>query len=67
VIAVDFTEDTATDEVVASFAGTPNARLRELLTGLVRHLHAFVREAEPTLDEWRAAIDFLTATGQLSD
>jgi hydroxyquinol 1,2-dioxygenase len=67
VIAVDFTEETATDEVAASFAGTPDARLRGLLTSLVRHLHAFVRDVEPSLDEWRAAIDFLTATGQRSD
>ena len=53
--------------VLASFADTPDPRLRELLTGLVRHLHAFVREAEPTLAEWEYAIDFLTRTGQQCD
>ena len=55
------------DAVVASFADTPDPRLRELLTGLVRHLHAFVREAEPTIAEWEYAIDFLTRTGQKCD
>ena len=29
-----------------------------------RHLHAFVRETEPTTAEWERAIAFLTATGQ---
>jgi hydroxyquinol 1,2-dioxygenase len=32
---------------------------------LVRHLHGFVRETEPTFEEWQAAIDFLTRTGQM--
>jgi protocatechuate 3,4-dioxygenase beta subunit len=66
-MATDFTEETAADAVVDSFAATPDPRLRELLTSLVRHLHAFVRDTEPTLAEWERAIDFLTATGQKCD
>ena len=66
-MATDFTEETAADAVVDSFAKTPDPRLRELLSGLVRHLHAFVRETEPTIAEWERAIDFLTATGQKCD
>jgi hydroxyquinol 1,2-dioxygenase len=66
-MATDFTSDTATDAVVDSFADTPDPRLRELLTALVRHLHAFVRETEPTIAEWERAIGFLTATGQKCD
>ncbi len=42
-MATDFTEETAADAVVDSFAKTPDPRLRELLSSLVRHLHAFVR------------------------
>ena len=34
---------------------------------LIRHLHAFVREAELTEAEWFAGIQFLTATGQKCD
>ena len=64
---MDFTEDTATGAVEASFAGTPDPRLRELLGSLVRHLHGFVREVEPTFEEWERAIGFLTATGQRCD
>jgi hydroxyquinol 1,2-dioxygenase len=63
-MATDFTEQTAADAVVESFAHTPDPRLRELLTSLVRHLHAFVRDTEPTIAEWEQAIEFLTATGQ---
>jgi hydroxyquinol 1,2-dioxygenase len=66
-MATDFTEETAADAVVESFANTPDPRLRELLASLVRHLHAFVRDTEPTIAEWQRAIDFLTATGQKSD
>src|SRR6202034_2611816 len=33
----------------------------------VRHLHAFVRDTEPTIAEWEKAIEFLTATGQKCD
>jgi hydroxyquinol 1,2-dioxygenase len=66
-MATDFTEETAADAVVESFAATPDPRLRELLTSLVRHLHAFVRDTEPTIAEWERAIDFLTATGQKCD
>jgi hydroxyquinol 1,2-dioxygenase len=66
-MATDFTEETAADAVVESFAATPDPRLRELLTSLVRHLHAFVRDTEPTIAEWGRAIDFLTATGHKCD
>ena len=66
-MATDFTEETAANAVVDSFAKTPDPRLRELLSSLVRHLHAFVRETEPTIAEWERAIEFLTATGQKCD
>jgi hydroxyquinol 1,2-dioxygenase len=56
-----------TEEVVARFADTPSPRLGELLTELVRHLHDFARSVRLTEQEWAAAIDFLTRTGQISD
>ena len=61
----DSNEFTMTEAVVERFAGTPDPRLRVLVQSLVRHLHAFVRETEPTFDEWQAAIDYLTRTGQM--
>lgn len=49
-----------------SFAGLPDARRRELMQQLVRHLHAFARETGLTHDEWRAAMDFLHRSGDIS-
>lgn len=40
-------------------------RLRQVMTLLVRHLHAFVREAGLSHEEWRTGIEFLTRTGQM--
>jgi protocatechuate 3,4-dioxygenase beta subunit len=60
---MDFTVDTAADAVEASFAGTRDPRLREILGSLTRHLHGFVAEVAPTIEEWGAAIGFLTSVG----
>ncbi len=54
-----------TSTVIERLQGTQDPRLRELLTALIRHLHALVTEVRLTRDEWLAAIEFLTATGQL--
>src|SRR4051812_33513568 len=62
-----FTEDRSGELVAASFAGTPDPRLRQVLTSLVHHLHAFVKNVELTEQEWGTAIDFLTRTGQMSN
>jgi protocatechuate 3,4-dioxygenase beta subunit len=62
-----FSEERSADVVAASFAATTDPRLRDVLTSLVRHLHAFVKDAELTEGEWAAAIDFLTRTGQMCD
>jgi len=40
-------------------------RLREIITVVVRHLHAAIKEAAITPDEWFTAIQFLTQTGQM--
>ena len=61
----DFNEQNITEAVLDRFAQTPDPRLKQIITGLVRHLHDFVREAEITTDEWNVAIDFLTRTGQI--
>jgi len=61
------TTPTLTERVEASFAGAGDARLREVMQALVRHLHGFAQEVGLTEDEWFAGIDFLTRTGQMSD
>jgi hydroxyquinol 1,2-dioxygenase len=64
---MDFTVETATDAVVGSFEETKDQRLRQVMENLTRHLHDFVRDIEPTMQEWEAAIGFLTAVGQTCD
>lgn len=66
-MATDFTEANAADAVVESFADTPEPRLRTIMDSLVRHLHGFVRDVEPTLAEWEQAIEFLTEVGRKCD
>jgi catechol 1,2-dioxygenase len=58
--------DSVTGIVLKAMSRTPDARLRELMATLVKHLHAFVREARPTEEEFESAIDFLVRVGQAS-
>ena len=59
-------EQAVTMEAVASFDGSGDARLREVMQSLVRHLHAFVRETRLTEDEWNAGVAFLTDAGHIT-
>jgi protocatechuate 3,4-dioxygenase beta subunit len=59
--------DDVTAQTLRSLEQCDDPRLREIVTALVNHLHAFVRETKLTPDEWMAGIDFLTRTGQKCD
>ncbi|WP_326836221.1 dioxygenase [Amycolatopsis rhabdoformis] len=61
------TEDNITELAEQRWATAHDPRTQELMTALVRHLHAFAREVRLTEPEWMAAIRWLTATGQISD
>lgn len=64
----DFTLENLTETVLEEYRDhTPNERTRTVLTSMLKHLHAFVKEAELSEAEWFSAIDFLTRTGQLCD
>lgn len=60
-----FTEATSAEIVSARHADCANPRLAEVMTALVRHLHAFAKEVHLSQDEWGVAVDFLTQTGQI--
>jgi len=60
----DLTVETVTDAVLAQMATTRDARLREVMASLVRHLHDFARDVRLTPDEWLTAVGFLTRVGQ---
>jgi hydroxyquinol 1,2-dioxygenase len=59
------TEENLTDLALQRWNQIPDPRLREIMQSLVKHLHGFVREIEPTPQEWFTAIDWLTRTGKL--
>jgi hydroxyquinol 1,2-dioxygenase len=61
------TEENITDLAAERWATARDPRLAELMTALVRHLHAFAREVRLTEAEWMAAIQWLNRTGQISD
>ena len=62
-----FTEENSAETVISRLESCPDPRFRQVMESAVRHLHAFVKEVEPSIEEWRQAIDFLTATGQMCD
>jgi catechol 1,2-dioxygenase len=59
--------DELTAAALAAMDGTPDARLREIMRSLVRHLHGFVREVGLTEAEFRHATALLNRMGQLSN
>lgn len=61
----DFSETNITEAVLAKVSGAASERTREVSEALVRHLHNFVREVEPTQSEWESGIEFLTRTGHM--
>jgi len=59
-----FAEETSAEVVIARMGGQVNPRFREIMSSVISHLHAVVKETRLTQQEWMAAIQFLTATGQ---
>lgn len=65
---IDYFTEGRSEEVVNSRLGPDiNPRLAQVMTSLVKHLHAFAKDVELTQAEWAVAVDFLTRTGQISD
>ncbi|MDH3039224.1 dioxygenase [Streptomyces sp. TRM75561] len=65
---MDFTpEQDLSDLAMKRWATAHSPRLAELMTALVRHLHAYAREVRLTEAEWAAAVEWLAAVGRISD
>jgi len=62
-----FSEAGSEAAVIERMVDAPNERLKEIMTSVITHLHAVVKETEPTMEEWMAAIQFLTKTGHMCD
>ena len=57
-------QDDVTRAVLEEMHRTPDARTKELLSALVRHLHAFVREVKLTEKEFQQAVAFVNSIGK---
>ena len=60
-------EENSVEAVLSRFENCTNPRLKAVMTSVIRHLHAVLKETEPTFEEWMRAIEFLTKTGQMCD
>ncbi len=58
------TQEDVTEVVVDAFSKTADPRTREILTALVRHLHAFARDVHLTEEEFEKAVQYVVALGQ---
>ena len=57
-------QEDVTDAVVDAFKNATDPRVREILTALVKHLHAFARDVHLTEEEFEKAIQYVIALGQ---
>jgi hydroxyquinol 1,2-dioxygenase len=56
-----------TEAVLDRLADDADPRFKQIISAVVRHAHALVREVDLKPDEWMAAIQFLTRVGQTCD
>ena len=61
------TVEIITAEALSRLENCDDPRLKSIMTSVITHVHAVVREVEPTLEEWGQAIDFLTQVGHWCD
>lgn len=61
----DLTIDNITENTIRTNSQSSDPRLTYVLERLVTHLHDFARETRLSTKEWMAALEFLTAVGQI--
>ncbi len=60
-------QNEVTIAVLQAIEKTPDPRLREILTLMIKHLHGFIREARLSEEEFHQACNFIVRLGQKSD
>ena len=50
--------------IFSRLAGSGDPELARIVAAIVRHLHQAVREVRPSMQDWRAAVEFLTEDQQ---
>jgi len=56
-----------TQAAMRSFDNASDPRLAEVMSLLVKHLHAFVTESQLTKEEWMQGLEFLTQSAAITD
>lgn len=49
-----------TEQVIKSIGPKTDARLKEVMISLIRHVHDFAREVDLTFDEWMAGLEMVS-------
>ncbi|MDB4273565.1 6-chlorohydroxyquinol-1,2-dioxygenase [bacterium] len=60
-------EQNSADVVARRLADSVDPDQARVVATIVRHLHQAVREVRPSMQDWRAAVEFLTEVGHASD
>jgi len=60
-------QEDVTPVVVDAYKNIEDARLREIVTSLIKHLHAFAREVHLTEEEFQKGAEVLARLGQMTD
>jgi hypothetical protein len=64
-LIADLTADNLTQHVIRScIAQAPDERTKELISGLIQHVHDYVREVQMKPGEWEAGWKFLTEVSE---
>jgi hydroxyquinol 1,2-dioxygenase len=59
-------QEDVTKAVVEAFQNTKDPRTREIITALVKHLHAFARDVHLTEEEFQSAVGIVARLGQMT-
>ena len=62
-----FSESNSAEVFAERLAQAPDAALPQVLSAVVTHLHALIRDLRPSQADWRAVIHFLTEVGHACD
>ena len=62
-----FSEEDSAEVVKEQYSNCKDLRLKSIMESAITHLHQFVKEVEPTQEEWLYLIEYLTKVGKKCD
>ena len=65
--ALSFSESNSAEIFAQRLASSKQKPLPQILTAVVEHIHALIKEFRPSPEDWRKVIAFLTEVGHASD